>query len=391
MADQKISERTLKAVITGNEKVPVGESGDPYITPNQIAALANSGLGFAKIGQVGKSKFDVQGYAIVRMRTNTGTPGGGNLYLTYEIMTPADGHDSHFIYSANPNASTGKVEINYPYMKTVYRGNTDTDDRLKDFKFDIGDGVDVFKMYGYLKFPTSSSALIKLSTVTGSPVAIPGLTPITNIEQTSGVFKITGGAQWYQQAGAIDVKIRIKTGVGIFNMTNDATIGLPYLQFEIRDVTGTKITSFDSNNDGDFIAVTLPYSIQVLDGRYYNPAFWPDDIGFEATAVALFCEVSGEAYLIASPVSSTGVLAEWQAFPSATDYQLYRSLKSAASVDLTTGAITFGTETQVYNGAGFSFADSGLTANTIYYYHLKGTVSGIADTDMTFFDVKTNP
>jgi hypothetical protein len=38
MANQKISERTLKASVTGTEPIPVGEPTDPAITPALIAA-----------------------------------------------------------------------------------------------------------------------------------------------------------------------------------------------------------------------------------------------------------------------------------------------------------------------------------------------------------------
>lgn len=45
MADQKISARTIKGSLTGSEKIPVGETGDPYITPDQIINLHKDASG----------------------------------------------------------------------------------------------------------------------------------------------------------------------------------------------------------------------------------------------------------------------------------------------------------------------------------------------------------
>lgn len=77
-----------------------------------------------------------------------------------------------------------------------------------------------------------------------------------------------------------------------------------------------------------------------------------------------------ESYIFSKPLSATSILLEWQVFniggTFATNYRVTRALNSSP-----------GSETTIYNGAGFNFTDTGLVTNTIYYYRLYVTMSAV--------------
>lgn len=77
-----------------------------------------------------------------------------------------------------------------------------------------------------------------------------------------------------------------------------------------------------------------------------------------------------ETYMYSEPQSATSIKLEWQEFniggTFATNYRITRALNSAPGV-----------ETTIYNGAAFTFTDTGLTTGTEYYYRLYVTISAV--------------
>ncbi len=74
-----------------------------------------------------------------------------------------------------------------------------------------------------------------------------------------------------------------------------------------------------------------------------------------------------ELWMKASPLSSTEMKVKWQSKSGVTQYKLNRS--TAFTVDVN-GNYVLTAPTQVYIGTDLSFIDTGLTANTMYYYQL---------------------
>lgn len=364
------------------------------VTITSTGGGGGSTPGVSKLGNIAKTKFIIDAYAIVRLRNSFVDPGNGNFYIKYELLDVQSGHDSHFIYGAHP-MNDQQVYVDYPPIKEVYYGLMIPDDTMTGYGIAMmGTGVGYINMQAYMRIPMMvSSDVIKLSTITSTPAAVGVIGGTLSVDGT-GIFTYTvSPIRSGYEMQSYQIKVRMKTGVGIFNLENEAAFGTNPLKFSIRDAAGIKITSFDSANDGDFIIITSPTANVLFDARYTKGTFNFGDMGFEATYVNFWAILKAEAWMICSPVDSVSVLSEWQPYPLATDYQLYRS--TSITLDTTipqTGNITsFNGETQVYTGTGFQFTDSGLTPNTQYWYRLKGTVNGVPNTVITFFDVKTNP
>ena len=77
-----------------------------------------------------------------------------------------------------------------------------------------------------------------------------------------------------------------------------------------------------------------------------------------------------ETYMYSEPQSATSIKLEWQEFnigaTFATNYRITRALNSSP-----------GSETTIYSGPGFTYTDTGLTTDTLYYYRMYITISAV--------------
>lgn len=77
-----------------------------------------------------------------------------------------------------------------------------------------------------------------------------------------------------------------------------------------------------------------------------------------------------ETYIYSEPVSTNSIKLDWQIFniggTFSSNYRITRALNSNP-----------GSETTIYNGAAFTFTDTGLTTGTAYYYRLYVTISAV--------------
>lgn len=359
-------------------------------TKGRITAISDGPLAAinpARMGQIGKSKFIVLASAIVRLQRGA-MIGGGTYDIDYTLLDTTSAHDYHFFTSAEADI-VGQIQVNFPLVKYVHYGIMVPDDSFASAGIFFGTGVDLDKMHSNIWLNGQETYLVKLSDVTSTPTAISNRSLLTISVDGGGKFTIAdpnyntsgGSTTMVYAVASMLLKLRIAGSFAYIRYENDATTGLPDLQFTIRDGSNNVITVFDSSNTGDFIQITEPITAKaVIDARYWRE-FQMNKVFLNVGSITnIWCFGIFEVYLMCSPVSSSIILAEWQPFPNATDYQLYRSLNAA-----------FTGEIQVYTGVGFSFSDTGLSADTPYWYRLKGTVSGVPNTIMTSFDTKTSP
>lgn len=366
-----------------NANVTVLADGRIDSIANGPTAAANP----ARMGQVGKSKFVIFASCIVRLDT-ADLVSPSTYDIVYSLLNETDLHDQHFFYSAEPDIN-GHVQVNFPKVKYVHYGTMIPDDNFNAAGVSFGTGVDLDKMYSYMYSKRQSSYLIKLSDVTSTPAAMGAGTLMTIAKDAGGVFTVadpnyntvTGGPLMIDEVASISLNLRIKNTPCHILMENDATTGLPNLKFTIRDAFGNLVNSFDSDNTGDYLEVTEPTQTKIpVDARYWREFQMNKKFLYSGAITNIWCFGIFEVWLMCSPVSATSILAEWQPYTGATDYQLYRSTSQ-----------DFSGETMVYTGTGLDYTDVGLTANTKYWYRLKGTVSGVPNTVITSFDSKTNP
>ena len=79
-------------------------------------------------------------------------------------------------------------------------------------------------------------------------------------------------------------------------------------------------------------------------------------------------QLATPASLTAASIAATGMTLNWSAVTNATGYILQRST-----------AANFAGATSIYTGAALTFADTGLTASTTYYYRVLATGSGYSN------------
>lgn len=84
-----------------------------------------------------------------------------------------------------------------------------------------------------------------------------------------------------------------------------------------------------------------------------------------------------ELWIIADQKSTTENIVRWQAYPSATQYKIYRSTDKY-----------FTSPTLIYTGSNLTYTDASATTGTTYWYRFTATVGG-SDTNVSYFKIKT--
>lgn len=135
----------------------------------------------------------------------------------------------------------------------------------------------------------------------------------------------------------------------------------------VDNATNTIVTGNLSTTDYVSIMIArptvTPIPAETVAGNGYPADIYNSNSNFWLSAVF-------ETYIYSEPVSTTSIKLEWQVFniggTFATNYRITRALNSAPEV-----------ETTIYNGAAFTFTDTGLTTGTAYYYRLYVTISAV--------------
>jgi hypothetical protein len=153
---------------------------------------------------------------------------------------------------------------------------------------------------------------------------------------------------------------RFYSGLGAYNV-----------KFQLLDGFGNPVTTAPTSSDQVVITGAGINSSQVNMAIYSAASNAWLSSSYNFWVIGLF-----EAYMVAAPVSSTQAQVRWQPYTSATGYKIYRS------------TTLYGAKTLIYSGTAFRYEDTGLSANTKYFYHMYATISGV-DTFITSFTTNT--
>lgn len=130
------------------------------------------------------------------------------------------------------------------------------------------------------------------------------------------------------------------------------------------------------NNTGLQPETTYYYRVKAIADGYNDSAF---TVISQKTSDPVVPTLAAPT-LSVSNVMQTSMSLLWNNIPNATGYQLQRALDAG---------FTNGLET-LYTGAGISFNDTGLIADTTYFYRIKATAPGYNDSAYTTISQKTN-
>ena len=161
----------------------------------------------------------------------------------------------------------------------------------------------------------------------------------------------------------------------LYSALGGQTVGFRMLDSIGRVDTGA-LTS------GHKLAIIIPYTKTVgIPAQTSSSNGFPNSIYGSTANYWILAQM--DVYMIASATSSTTATIEWQTadVPTniyATNYRITRAPLSSPN-----------TETTLFNGWGFSYLDTGLTANTWYIYRMYATISG-TERLITNEKIKTN-
>lgn len=274
------------------------------------------------------------------------------------------GHTSIFFDSVVSINNTNSIRVYFPTVKNLLSVVMNPDETLSGYPIDLGATIAV----GYAEFLWYRN-IIYAGTLTGNGSS---WSATSSLEGFSMDYNTSTGLTRFSLPASIQgvdyerFTVTYNGDSTRFIKRQASGIGAYNYGFYLRDLYGNNVTG----NLGAGEKVVINSS------TIYRQAFVtsPVSAGNQTILSAqsnVWIEGVFEVYLAATPVNATSNYVEWQAYPSATSYKIYRSTNA-----------NFSGETLIYSGAGFSHQDTGLTTNTLYYYRMVAVVSGV-DTEVT--------
>lgn len=323
----------------------------------------------------GNSEFMVVGTAILR---NNATPvmntGMGWYYLD-------DGsHEPSFF---NGISAVGNViQLQHPAVKKVLTSSINMDETWGRYNANVGASVGTTQLSVniYQMFPngfrltgngTSSwtlNAKVKdASTIDAITVA--GLTRISN-DYSGSSTKYTGlfdDGVLVTYQGSNDYRVRQE-----YNTGSDYDVVKFYL---VDNATGLDVTTNPTSDDK--VIVSNYGTASLLVGlQTWNTRGSTQNSFLGAPSGNIWLNAIYEAWMKVWVVSDTSLRAKWQEKSGVTTYKLYRATNA-----------TFTGATLIYSGTAQQYLDTGLTADSQYWYRLDDQT----DTEITSFTQRTRP
>lgn len=352
-------------ITNGELALPVQGNGN-VTTANISSALGYKpyGLNFS-MGAPHNPEFMVLASAIFRPDTN---PVHGST-INWSILTNADNHGSSFFTSATSSGTN--LSVNYPTVKNVFYGTSNTDEAYAKYNVSIGASVGVSNAVFTAYRPTVGTVHLQ-----GNGTTTWTKSGFNAGNMTLETFQTSNGRTGYNM---VEPDIDYNAHAVIYNGANRYTIermysgiGIYNSAFRMLDSAGNPVLTAPTSSDHVYIQTGLTQRQLNLGTWATGDNFFMGTTAFNFWFLGLF-----ECYMVASPISSTSIGVKWQAISGATSYKIYRSTNSA-----------FTGETLIYSGTGLNFIDTGLTATTTYYYKLV-KVDGSGENTITTFTTRT--
>lgn len=299
--------------------------------------------------------------------------------IVWEILKPNTDHEYSFYRGIKGLPSTA-LEIRYPKVKNVISSIMTGDEELRKFGVHFGSTTGIqtttfiasrlipqgFQLRGNSTNWTASgifNAAYSLNTISSGLTTLNLQSTTTGFDPTIPIITYTGRNNYRIE--------RVYSGLG-------GTAGFGFYLVNID--TNSRITTAPTVDDyvhisnwgiGQLQVNLLNYIISLPstgNGFLFNNNFW---------TIGMF-----ELWMKSFPISSTEMKIIWQPKSGVTTYKLRRSTAYTADVN---GDYVLTTPTEIYTGTALEFIDTGLTANTMYYYQLLDQT----DTEITQFNSKT--
>ncbi len=295
--------------------------------------------------------------------------------ILYEILDNSTGHNYSFIDSAYGHASNARLVIRFPNVKNVLSMVINGDETFVANGLQIG-GPSIASTNAEVAFYrpyTMGVTLLGDGTTTWTKVSGKGLTSLFTVDTYNTGNGVTGiniapnyaadySALHFQYIGPNGYSLRLATsGLGSFNTG-----------FILQDQFGNAVLTPPTSSDRVVVSNAGSNMEQV------GMTLWSTLTNNWMTSSAnVWVKGFYEAWMVAAPASSTAIQVRYQTtVPSATSYKIYRSTS------------LYGAKTLVHTGTTGIFTDGSLTANTMYWYHMYATISGV-DTYITYFRTNT--
>ena len=290
--------------------------------------------------------------------------------IEWEFLDAPSGHDRIFVDTIYGHPTSGRLIVGYPRVRRVLYAHVSPDESMSSHNVTSGPSVGFQEM----EIAVSSDAAFG-TRITGNGTGwtqtnITGgnILSITNYS-TGSSFNFSSTAAYSRPdynatqityVGNNPYRIRrVYSGLGSYNA-----------RFIMVDTLNNDVAT---NSSDDHIIISGGSIMHLALNMFrYN-----QNTSFMGTFSNFWISGLMEAWMVARPISTTSIKVRWQPeWPSATTYKIYRDTNS-----------DFSTETLIHTGTTGEFNDTGLTANTLYYYKLVAVVG--SDVEITTFATST--
>lgn len=291
--------------------------------------------------------------------------------IEWEFLDAPSGHDRIFVDTIYGHPTSGRLIVGYPRVRRVLYAHVSPDESMSSHNVTSGPSVGFQEM----EIAVSSDAAFG-TRITGNGTGwtqtnITGgnILSITNYS-TGSSFNFSSTAAYSRPdynatqityVGNNPYRIRrVYSGLGSYNA-----------RFIMVDTLNNDVTT---NSSDDHIIISGGSIMHLALNMFrYN-----QNTSFMGTFSNFWISGLMEAWMVARPISTTSIKVRWQPeWTNATNYKIYRDTNS-----------DFSTETLIHTGTTGEYNDTGLTANTLYYYKLVAVVSG-SDVEITTFSTST--
>tara|TARA_R110000772_G_scaffold264801_1_gene385630 strand:+ start:446 stop:2215 length:1770 start_codon:yes stop_codon:yes gene_type:complete len=296
--------------------------------------------------------------------------------ITWSILNNSDNHNSSFYRYII--GSGNSLSLKFPPVKTVLSSIMTGDETIQGYVSSFGSstGLNETTFFGTRPSPQGFQLRGNATNWTSSgnfasKYSLNNFTAgLTDLNLTSDVTCFEAQSVVIVYAGSNNYRIeRVYSG-----LSGSAGVGF-YL---VNNATNTRVLTAPTTSDYVHISGwgqgLLAIGMQTWStGQFgnsfmYNNNFWTSGLY--------------ELWMKCIATSDTSILAKWQSKSGVTAYTLKRS--TAFTIDVL-GNYVLTSPTTIYTGSALEFEDTGLNANTMYYYQLLDQTTA----EITQFNIKT--
>lgn len=291
--------------------------------------------------------------------------------ITWEILTNTSNHGSSFIRSVQGQPSNGLL-LSYPKVKSVLAGIVSGDESYRKYLVSFGCSIGIDSTDLFASRPANGGfSLVGNGTNWTAAGVFSGYYSLASYNSGLTAFDLPASVTAFDRdsiqityTGENNYRVKRKYS----GLPGSAGLAFYLVDNTTNAVITTPPTADDHVHVSCFGQGVLELGLKSWNTQNSGNAFMAGG-NFNFWYLAMF-----ELWMKVFVVNSTELLAKWQSKSGVTTYKLYRDTAS-----------NLATKTLIYSGTALEFKDTGLTANTMYYYQLCDQT----DTEITQFNTRT--